>query len=164
MTLTGSAGISFELTDTDSDTGTGTVEQVVEVASTIGSLTVDTDDIVYSITGSVGTTAFDLNLNDVNIQSGTGYATVVVRNNNGDFTTLKMLVIHNTHASQNIVIGSPAANSLLTWGATNDTLTIPAGGAFCFLFSSELTISTNGKLNIVGSSAATTFKAYVFGA
>lgn len=164
MTLTGTAGLDMNLTDTDSDTGTGSVAQIVSTDDEIKSLTVSSSDIVYSITGIVGTTSFDLNLNAVDNQSGTGYSTTVVRNNSGDFTSLKMLVLYNTHASNSLLIGAPSSNSLLTWNSTSDTLSIPPGGAFAFVFSTALSIGSNGKIEIFGSSGSTTFKVFIFGA
>lgn len=163
MTLNGNAGVLFDVTDSQT-TATGSIQQILEVPVAIGQLTIVTTDIAYSISGSVGTTAFDLNLNAVDNQSGTGYSTTVIRNNSGDFTTLKQIVIYNTHATQNLIIGSPAATSLFTWGATNDTLAISPGGFIVMGYSSALTIGSNGKLNIVGGAASTTFKIWILGA
>lgn len=164
MTLTGNAGISFDITEDDVTTATGEVTQVHSVPIAIGELTISASGIVYSISGSVGTTAFDLNLNAIDNQSGTGYSTSVIRNNAGDFTSLQQIVIYNTHASNGLIIGSPAANSLFTWGATNDTFTIPAGGSMTITYSTALTVGSNGKINIVGSAASTTFLVYILGA
>lgn len=164
MSLSGEAGVKFALTEEDSDTGSGTLLQTYSAATAIGDLTVSTTDIVYTVTGSVGTTAFDFNLNSVNNQSGTGYSTTVIRNNSGDFTTAKMLVVYNTHASNGLKFGSSSANNLLTWNSTSDNVTIPAGAAICFTFGTTLTIGSNGQFNLVGSGAATTFEIYILGA
>lgn len=164
MSLIGNAGITFDLTEEDVTVSTGTITQLHQISSSVGDLSVSSTDIVYSIAGSVGTTAFDLNLNAVDNQSGTGYSTQVVRNNSGDFTSLKMIAVYNTHASNTLLIGSPAANSLFTWHSTSDQLSIPSGGCFAMSLSTALTIGSNGKLNIVGSSSSTTFNIFIFGA
>lgn len=161
-TYSGSAGITFDITETDTTTSTGSVTQEY-IVSGISDLTLSTSDIVYSVYGSVGTTSFEFDLNSVSNQSGTGYSTSVIRNNAGDYTTLKMIVIQNTHASNTLTIGSPSANSLWTWNSSSDTIAIDAGAGMSFSYSTAKTISTNGKIKIVGSSASTTFKIFILG-
>lgn len=164
MSTTGNAGVLFNITEEAVTTATGTVTQLHEVPTAIGELVIDTDDIVYSVSGSVGTTAFDFNLNSVNNQSGTGYTTSVIRNNDGDFTSLKQLVIYNTHATQNIILGSSASSNLFTWHSTSDTIVILPGQSMTFTYGTELTISTNGQFNLKGSNSTTTFKMWILGA
>lgn len=164
MSVNGNAGVSFDVAETDITVATGTVTQTHAVESSIAELTISSTALVYSISGSVGTSAFDLNLNALDNQSGSGYSTTVIRNNAGDFTTLQMIVIHNKHASNNLIIGSPSANSLFTWNSASDGLAIPPGGAFSMTLPTALTIGSNGKLNFKGSSASTTFEVYILGA
>lgn len=162
MTLNGNAGVLFDVTDSQT-TATGTVEQVMEVPVAIGQLEITESDIAYSVSGSVSTTAFDFDLNNINNQSGTGYSTVVIRNNDGNFTTLKQIVVYNTHATQTIVLGASSANNLFTWNATNNGITIEAGESKTFTYSAAKTIGSNGKFNLVGSGSTTTFKIWVLG-
>ncbi len=163
MTTQGTVGILFDITEDDVTTATGDVTQEHAVPDAIASLSIATTDIVYSISGSVGTTAFDLNLNSLNNASGTGYSYTIIRNNEGDFTTVKSIVIYNSHASNTLVIGSPASTSLFTWSSTSATLSIDANTAMQWAFATAKTIGSNGKLNIVGSGASTTFLIYLLG-
>lgn len=159
----GTAGLDFTITETDVSVDTGNVTQEHQMPVSVRNLTVDIGDLVYSVSGSVGTTPFDFNVNSVNNQSGSGYETQVIRNNDGDFSNLKMISIVNTHPSNNLLIGSPSANSLFTWNSTSDTLVIPPNTGFAFAYGSAKAVSSNGLLEIVASSADTTFQIFVLG-
>lgn len=164
MSTTGNAGVLFDITEQNVTTATGNVTQEHSIATAVAQLTIATTDIVYSVSGSVGTTAFDFDVTSVNNQSGTGYSTTVIRNNSGDFVTLKSLVIYNTHATNNLIIGSPAANSLFTWHSTSDYIYVEPGQAMTFVYSTAKSVGSNGKINIKGSSSATTFQIFILGA
>lgn len=163
MSLAGAVGINVALTETLTSTGTGTLVQTYATDTAIAQLTVATTDLIYTITGSVGTTAFDIDLTSINNQSGTGYTTTVVRNNAGDFINIKQITIYNTHATQTIKIGSSAANNFFTWQGTSNYIVIPAGGAFTMTYSTAAAVSTNGKFNLLGSGATTSLKIFIFG-
>lgn len=164
MGTQGNAGIRFDITENEVTTATGEVTQNHAIQANLSELTITSTDLVYSVSGTVGTTSFEFDLNDVNNQSGSDYSTQVVRNNDGDFTSLKQLVIVNTSSANTLTIGATASASLFTWHASNNTLAIDAGQAIAFAYSTAKTISTNGKLTIVGSAVSTTFKIFVLGA
>ena len=162
MTITGNAGINFNITETET-TDTGEVTQEHDTAATLSALTLASTDVVYTISGTVGTTAFDFDLNAIDNASGTGYDMNVVRNQEGDMTTIKMVAIHNTHATGTISVGSPAATSFLTWNSNSDDFDIEAGACVAFAYTTAKTIGTDGKINLVADTASTSFEIYVLG-
>ena len=163
MTISGTAGIDFDLQET-ANTDTGSIIQDYDVETDIANLTVSSTDLVYSMSGTIGTTAYDIDLNSIINATGTNYDLNVVRNQEGDYTTLKMLVIHNTTAVTNtLTFGSPAANSLFTWNSATDGITLDPTTSIAIALPTAKTISTNGKFNLVGSATGTTFEIYVLG-
>lgn len=164
MTITGNVGVLFNL-DEQATLATGTIEQTYAVPDAIGQLTITEEtDQPYSVTGSVGTTAFDFDLTAINNQSGTGYSTSVIRNQGGSYTTVKTIVIYNTHASNNLILGASSANNFFTWNATSNTIAIVPGEAKAFIYSTAVTVGSNGKFNLKGGGASTTFQLYLLGA
>lgn len=159
-TIQGTVGIEFDIEETDLATATGNVVQDHTISTDVSAISLASTDTVYSVSGSVGTTAFDFDLNAVDNQSGTGYSTSVVRNNGGDFTTMKSIVIHNTHATGVITVTAAAANSFLT---ASEQITLKPGMSVNLLYTTAEAVSTNGKLNIVSDTATTTFKMYLLG-
>ena len=162
MTVYGNAGVLFNITE-EADTTTGTVIQVQEVPVAIGTLDIDEDDLVFSVDGSVGTTVFTFNLNAIDNQSGTGYSTQVVRNNDGDLSYLKALVIYNSHASNNLILGSAASANLFTWHSATDSIIIAPGQAQTFIYSSAISVVAAGSFKLTGSAASTTFQMWILG-
>lgn len=160
MTTNGNAGITFNVTETTATTDTGTVTQAHTIATTVSALTIESTDKVASISGTVGTTAFDLNLNDVSNQSGTGYDVNVVRNQEVDYTTMKQITIHNTDDTNTITVGPGSSNSFL---AASEQITLSPGQAISLTYSTAKSVSTTGNISIVADAASTTFKTYLLG-
>lgn len=165
ITISGTAGAGFSVTETDDALDTGTVSQLHKIETAISALTLEAADVVASLTMTASTTAFDIDFNDLQNATGTGYTVDVVRNQDVDLTSIKALIIHNTHATNTVTVGSPAANSLFTWASTSDSIVLDPNAAMAFYYelSSEKAITTNGKINFVASAVSTTFEIYVLG-
>ena len=163
ITISGTVGVDFDVTESDDALSTGTIVQNHTVEDAIKNLTLESDDLPSSISGTVGATAFDLDLNDVHDQAGAGFAVSVVRNQSVDYTSIKSIVFHNKSTVNNLRIGSPAADSFFTWNTTSDFIEIEPGGAMTFVYSTPKVVSTTGKINILASGATTPFEIYILG-
>lgn len=162
-TITGSLGIDLDITETNDGLTTGTITRRVKVDDAIKSIDLADSDIIVGAYGSVGTTPFDVDMNDLDDDSGSGYTLSVDRDQNVDLTTLKTVVIHNTHASNNLKFINASANGFLTWEGVDNFITIPAGASITLTFSTALTLSTSGKFALEGSAADTSYELYFVG-
>lgn len=163
MSITGFSGQKFDIVEYV-ETSTGDISQQHKTPDAISDLTISEDDLVYSVYGSVGTTAFNFDFTDINNQSGTGYSTQIVRNNDGDLTGLKSFVLYNTSDSNNIILGSASANNAFSWLDVDNGIIIPPGASFMLVFTTALTIdSTHRLISIDASSSSTTFLMYILG-
>jgi hypothetical protein len=163
ITNTGTAGIDFDITQEDDALATGSSTHRHNVEDSIESLLLESDDIVASALGSVGTTEFEIDLNDFDDETGGDYSFSVVKDQSVDFTSIKAIVIHNKHASNELRLGSPAANSFFSFNTNSDYIGIEAGGAAMFVFSTAKTVGTDGKFSLVADAANTNFEVYVLG-
>lgn len=163
MSVTGFSGQKFDIVEYV-ETSTGEISQQHKTPDAINNLTISEDDLVYSIYGSVGTTAFDFDFTDINNQSGSGYSTQVVRNNDGDLSGVKSFVLYNTSENNNLILGSASTNNAFSWLDVDNGLIIPPGASFMLVFPDPLTIDSTHKLiSIDASSASTTFLMYILG-
>jgi hypothetical protein len=162
MSVNGNAGVSFNITE-EVDTDTGRIVQVQSVPSAIANLLIDSEDIVYSISGEVGPTPITIDLGDVNNQSGADYSITVVRNNDGDFSYLKALVVYNTDIENSIIIGAASSENLFTWNGASDGIRVEPLQAMTFIYPEEISISSAGKFKLTGSAEGATLKMWILG-
>ena len=163
MSITGFLGQKFDIVEYI-ETSTGEITQQHKTPDAINDLTIAEDDLVYSVSGTVGTTAFDFDFTDINNQSGTGYSTTVVRNNDGDLSGLKSFVLYNTSAANYLILGAASANNAFYWNDVDNGISIPPGASYMFSFTSPLSIdSTHRLINIDASASSTSFLMYILG-
>ena len=161
--ISGTVGVNFDVTESDDDLSTGTITQRHTVEDSIKNLLLEIDDVPSSISGSVGTTNFDLDLNDVQDQSGSGFTLSVVRNQNVDYTSIKSIVIHNKSAVNTLILESPSVNSFFTFIMSNDGILIEPDSSMTFVYSTAKVVGTDGIIRIEASGASTPFEIYILG-
>ena len=163
-TITGNAGLRFNLTESDTTTDTGTVTQTYTIEDSVGDLTLTDSDKIFTITGTIGTSAVTLDLNDIANTSGgadaTAYDLEVTRNQDGDLTTIKALFVHNKSTSATVTLSPADATSFLP---ASEQITIPSGCANGFSYGTAQTISTSGQFKIVSDTTTTTVEIYILG-
>jgi hypothetical protein len=164
MAITGVVGANFRLTDT-ADTATGDVTQLHITPSAIRDMVLPENAIVYSVTGTIGNGSnFDFDFNSVNNQAGSVYDTQVVRNNDGDFTSLKSFVLYNSGANP-LLFGASSANNLFIWNNTNNWIVISPSQSVMMCFPTPLTVgASSSKINLKSSSGDVSFSMWILGA
>lgn len=162
-TLTGDAGLYFDITESGSTTVTGTVTQTYQVSTTVGSITVTTADVSVAVYGYVGANSYQLNLNNISNVSGagTGIAMVVARNQAVDLANLKYIVIHNADSTNNITIAKGATSSFLP---ASEQITLKPGMGVGLAYSNQETVgATSCVMSIVGGAASTYHEIFIIG-
>ena len=161
MTLIGTFGIQFD-TKFEGDTGTGRAVIQHQFPST-GTITVESTDKAASITGTIGTSEREIDLNNLVNADNADYDFDVVRDQEVDFTTMKGIVLYNTHATQYLQFHAPSSNSLLTFGETSNFMQIPPNSYIALGFVTALTLNANGVIAIKGEDESTSFTLLMIG-
>ena len=168
ITINGTCGIDFDITESDTALTTGSIVQVHVVESDISDIVLANTDLVASLSGFTGTTLVSFDLTDLlskdsptDIGNGTNIA--LIRNNKIPFGKIKSLVIHNKTLVTNILKIEQAATSFIRFGATGDNVDIQPNSAVSFIYPSGLDCTTNKLLNIIGSAATTDLEIYILG-
>ncbi len=158
--LQGNVGLKFRVIETDTALPTGNIVQTHELESSVGELTLSATGLVASISGYIGVTAKDIDLNNLVNQSGADYDFEVVRNQNVDFTTISAIVFHNK-STNSLIVADAAATSFFP---ANEQRTVLAESGEEIVYPTPVTFGANGLINIVGSGLTTTFEMYIYGA
>lgn len=163
MTLSGNAGLYFNLSESNIATGTGTVSQTYTVESSVGNITLSTSDVVYTLYGVVGANSYQLNLNSINSISGagTGIDMRTVRNEYGDYNNIKYFVVHNTDTTKSLTL-KPGATS--SYFAASEQITLKPGMGVGLAYGYPETVgATSSVISIVGSAGSTQHEIYILG-
>jgi len=163
MTISGTVGVDFNITETDTALPTGNIIQVHRVNPEIESLEVESTDLVASVNGNVGEDEITLDLLDLKTTSSSNGLLTVVRNNNVIFSAMKSLVFHNISSSGNVELRG-LTNSFLTIGGTADPhILIEPGMSLQFTFSSKPVSAIARLIDLAGTINSVDLEIYFLG-
>jgi hypothetical protein len=161
--LEGNAGIRFEITEVNTTTPTGTVEQVHEIGTTVGDVNIGTTDVAVSLYGYVGANSYQVNLANINNISGagTGIDVKVTRNNAVTLSNVKVFMIDNLSTSNTLIVTPGATSSFLP---ASERITLQPQQGVGLSYGSQQTVgATSCVISIVGGAGSTYHKIYILG-
>lgn len=163
ITISGNAGVGFNITVTDTAASTGTKTVNYAVESSVGDLTYTNASGVFAWAGKVGTAGTTLNLNAIaDANDGTYYLRLDNNTSGTALTSCSTIVVHNKHAAAVITLQPGATNSFLT---ASEQVTIPAGAAIQYSWGTAKTVSASlCNLKLISNVLNTDVEVYVLGA
>lgn len=161
-TLTGTAGVNFNITTTNTSDNTGTSTILHEPDSAVTSVTYTNSSYSVAYAGQVGTSGTTIDLYAIaDANDGTYYMRLDNGTSGISYASILSIVIHNKATSGTITIQPGATNSFLT---ASEQITLAAGQAIQLVYSTAKTVSnTIRNFKLVGSTTNMNCEVYILG-
>ena len=150
VSYAGTVGLNFNVTETNTDTSTGSASIVTSIETGISSLTLASTDNVIAMAGTIGTSAATIDLFALaNVTAGSDTMKVVKGTQPITFVAMKSIVIHNKAATGTITVEPGASNPFL---AATTKVIVDAGQAIQLVYPTAVTVSaTVRNIKLTGS-------------
>lgn len=165
ITINGTVGIDFNVTESDDALATGTIVQRHITDNDISDIVLDNTDLVASLSGFIGTTNVVLDLTDLVSVSGGDFDISVVRNHDVPFKSIKSIVIHNKTLlpAANILNLEAGMLSFIEFSNANNALFINPATAISFVYPTPFEIATRVELEFMADTLNTPLEIFILG-